>query len=877
MPLSAGDRLGPYEILAPIGSGGMGEVYRARDTRLGRDVAIKISHEKFTERFEREARTIATLNHPKICTLHDVGPDYLVMELIEGAPLKGPLPLDQALKFASQILDALDAAHQKGITHRDLKPANIVVTKTGIKLLDFGLAKVGHAAEPVADNVKDGTKDTTLTMALTGRNEIVGTLYYMSPEQLQEQATGNEVDARSDIFSFGLVLYEMITGKRAFDGASPASVIAAIMERPAPSIANVAPPVLDRVLQRCLAKDPDERWQSVRDLKAEIEWIANTPAIEATSKPARSRSGWIAAVIATLAALTLGAMLWAPWRSAPDPPKVVRFQITAPEPVVAGVGFFALSPDGSKLVYDAVGSGGILRVWLRSMDTLESRPLPGTENPTSTPMFWSFDSRFVLLGMVGKVKKVDVNGGPPTTLGDTSGVVVGGTGNRAGVILFGLSPGVIQRVALSGGAPSAVTALNAARNDYSHTYPVFLPDGRHFLYLVHTAGSEASGIYLGSIGSRPEQQDPKRLIATDFAADFVPFPDGNRGAILFYRAGTLLAQPFDLRRLETVGEATPVAEQLGSRGGFGFFSASVNGTLVYRGASTGDERLGWLDRQGNRLGMVGEPHQYSDVAISPDEKRVALGRIEPGRDIWLTDFAHASDTRFTFDPATERNPVWSPDGSRIAFSSNRLGTHDLYQHASNGSGQDELLFKSDHLKFATDWSRDGRYLLYFEPDPKSKRDLWVLPMDPASSGRKPMPFLRTDFDELNGKFSPDSHWVAYQSDESGRYEIYVRPFPAVEVGGKWMVSHGGGSQPHWRGDGKELFYMGPDSSLMAVPVSASGAAFQPGTPAALFKAPLSSTWDVTADGKRFLFPIPSGEATQTPFTVVQNWTSLLKR
>jgi hypothetical protein len=479
--------------------------------------------------------------------------------------------------------------------------------------------------------------------------------------------------------------------------------------------------------------------------------------------------------------------------------------------------------------------------------------------------------------MVGKVKKVDATGGPPTTLGDTSGVVVGGTVNRAGVMLFGLSPGGIQRVALSGGAPSALTALNAARNDYSHTYPVFLPDGRHFLYLVRTAGSEASGIYLGSIGSRPEQQDPKRLIATDFAADFVPFPGGDRGAILFYRAGTLLAQLFDLRRLETVGEATPVAEQVGSRAGFGFFSASVNGTLVYRGARTGDERLGWLDRQGNRLGTVGEPHQYSDVAISPDEKRVALGRIEPGRDIWLTDFAHPSDTRFTFDPAADRNPVWSPDGSRIAFSSNRLGTHDLYQHASNGSGQDELLFKSDHLKFATGWSRDGRYLLYYEPDPKTKRDLWVLPMDAASSGRKPIPFLRTDFDELNGKFSPDSHWIAYQSDESGRYEIYVRPFPAVEGGGKWTVSHGGGIQPHWRGDGKELFYTGPDSSLMAVPVSASGAVFQPGTPAALFRAPPGVPWDVTADGKRFLLPIPSGEATQTPFTVVQNWTSLLKR
>jgi Tol biopolymer transport system component len=633
---------------------------------------------------------------------------------------------------------------------------------------------------------------------------------------------------------------------------------------------------LDRVLRKCLAKDPENRWQTARDLKDEIEWIATTPTIATTSKPARSRIGWIVSVVGIVAALALGAISWAPWRSAPDPPKVVRFQIAAPERVRVGFGSFALSPDGSKLVYRAVGSDGVLRVWLRSMDTLESRPLPGTEIQYGTPMFWSFDSRFVLWG-TGNLKKMDLTGGPPITLCDTSGVVGGGTGNRSGVILFGLNPGVVQRVALSGGAPSAVTALNAARKDRSHSFPVFLPDGRHFLYLVRAIGSEANGIYLGSIDSGPEQQDPKRLIATDFAADFVPFPDGDRGAILFYRAGTLLAQPFDLRHLETVGEASPLAEQVGSNLAFGFFSASVNGTLVYRGIGAGDDRLGWLDRQGNRVGTVGEPHQYAEVAISPDGTRTATSRFEPTGDIWLTEFAHAGETRFTYDPAVDRNPVWSPDGSRIAFSSNRSGQNDLYQHASNGSGQDELLFRSGHSKTPTDWSRDGRYLLYSDDDPKTRRDLWVLPVDATSSGRKPIPFLRTDFDELNGRFSPDSNWVAYQSDESGRYEIYVRPFPAVEGGGKWTVSHGGGSQPHWRGDGKELFYMGPDSSLMAVPVSAGGAAFQPGTPAALFKAPPSLTWDVTADGKRFLFPIPSGEATQSPFTVVLNWPSLLKR
>jgi serine/threonine protein kinase len=798
MALSSGDKLGPYEILAPIGAGGMGEVYRARDTRLGRDVAIKISHEKFTDRFEREARAIATLNHPNICTLHDVGPDYLVMEYIEGAPLKGPLPLDQALKCAAQILDALDAAHQKGIIHRDLKPENIVVTKTGIKLLDFGLAKFGHSAEPL--------RDATLTMALTGRNEIVGTLYYMSPEQLQAQATGQEIGARSDIFSFGLVLCEMITGKRAFEGASPASVIGAIMERPAPSIANVAPLSLDRALQRCLAKDPGERWQSARDLKAEIEWIASTPRIEAASKSGRPPLGWIvAAAIATLAALALGVLLWAPWRSAPDPPKVMRFQIAPAERLTVGNAAFSVSPDGSMLVYYANGSDGVERVWLRSMDTLESRPLPGAEVQSTPPMFWSFDSRFVLLNIGGKLKKVDGTGGPPITLSDglNTLVGVGGSGNRDGVILFGRNPGVVERVFVSGGSPSAVTALNAARKDESHTFPVFLPDGRHFLYLLRTAGSEANGIYLGSIDSRPEQQDPKRLIATDAGADFVPFPGGDRGTILFYRDGTLLAQPFDLRRFETVGEATPLAEQVGINVAFAFFSASAKGTLVYRSTGAGNERLGWLDRQGNRLGQLGEPHRYLELAISPDGTRAAAARSDAWKDIWVTEFAHATETRFTFDPTSDRDPVWSPDRSHLAFSSNRSGQSDLYQHASNGSGEDELLFKSQNAKIVTDWSRDGRYLLYHEYDPKTRTDLWLLPMDAASSGRKPVSFLRSDFHELNGKFSPDGHWIAYQSNESGQYEIYVRPFPKIEGAGKWVVSHGGGRQPHWRGDGKE--------------------------------------------------------------------------
>jgi serine/threonine protein kinase/Tol biopolymer transport system component len=877
MPISAGEKLGPYEILAPIGAGGMGEVYKARDTRLDRIVAIKVSKAEFSERFEREARAVAALNHSNICTLHDVGPNYLVMEYIEGTPLKGPLPVDQALRCAVQICDALDAAHRKGITHRDLKPANILVTKAGIKLLDFGLAKLSTATQAAKP-----PEDATLTMALTGRNEIVGTLYYMSPEQLQAQGNGKEIDARSDIFSFGLVLYEMLTGKRAFQGSSPASVIAAIMERPAPSVAEIAPAALDRALKRCLEKDPDDRWQTVRDLKAELQWIASAPGAgttsAATAVPQRRVPLWTVATTCGFAVLTLGVTLWALRRPSPEPPKLVRFQIAPPEKVTLAP-TFALSPDGSKLAYEATGPDGVMRVWLRPMDALDSHALVGTEMPSAVPVFWSPDSHFILFSAGGKLKKADVAGGPPLTLCDAPQTVVGGSGNRDGLILFGLNLATIQRVSSAGGVSSPVTSLIAARNDNSHDFPVFLPDGRHFLYLIRTPTAEDSGIYLGALDSKPEEQGRKRLVATTFSPGFVPYADGNGGAILFERDGTLLAQPFDLRRLETVGEAVPVAEQLGSYLGSGFFSASTNGILVYRGDQAGNQRLAWLNRQGNILSVMGDPHRYTRPVLSPDGTRVAVVRSELSNwDIWLTGVSGGGDTRFTFDPARDNDPVWSPDGKRIAFSSDRAGQLDLYQHSSDGAGKDELLFKSDHTKTVTDWSRDGRYLLYTDSDPQTKRDLWVMPMDGPPGERRPVAFLRSAFNEYNGKFSPDGRWVAYASDESGRYEIYVRPFPAAEGGGaKWMVSRDGAREPRWRGDGKELFYLAPNGSVMAASVSASGAAFQSATPAALFKAPSTPGWDVSADGKQFLFPVPAGDAAQAPFIVVQNWTALLRK
>jgi eukaryotic-like serine/threonine-protein kinase len=501
MPLSPGEQLGPYEILGPIGKGGMGEVYRAHDSRLKRDVAIKVSSAQFNERFEREAQAIAALNHSNICQLYDVGPNYLVMEYIEGTSLKGPLPVDQALKYAVQICDALDAAHKKGITHRDLKPANILVTKAGIKLLDFGLAKLSTAAQGTV-----GPDDVTFTRALTGKNEIVGTMYYMSPEQLNSQATGKEIDGRSDIFSFGLVLYEMLTGKRAFDGSSPASVIAAIMERPAPSIADVAPPALDWVLKRCLEKDPENRWQTARDLKAELERIGSAPepGVAAPSQSRFSKWPWSVAGLAIACALGVSFLHF---REKPPAREMTRFEIPAP----AGATFDTrnpgpqVSPDGRRIAFIATGADRKPMVWVRSMDAEEARPLPGTEDAAAPAApIWSPDSRYLAFASAGKLRKIEAAGGPTQTICDAP-IVAGGAWTSDNRILFG-TLGPLQIVSAAGGTPTPLTVLDKSRNEYAHQLPTILPDGRHFVYARVSIPFEGGGVYIGSLDVKPEQQ-----------------------------------------------------------------------------------------------------------------------------------------------------------------------------------------------------------------------------------------------------------------------------------------------------------------------------------------------------------------------------------
>jgi serine/threonine protein kinase/Tol biopolymer transport system component len=866
MPLSVGDKLGPYEVLAPIGAGGMGEVYRARDPRLNREIAIKISAAHFSERFEREAKAIAALNHPNICSLYDVGPDYLVMEYVDGKPLKGPVPLNEALALAGQILDALDAAHRKGITHRDLKPGNILVNKNGVKVLDFGLAKIENAS---------GMDGATKTMPLTGEGSILGTLQYMSPEQVE----GKEADARSDIFAFGLVLYELITGKRAFEGSTQTSLIAAILKdqpRPVSELQPVTPKALDRVVQTCLEKDPDRRWQSAREVKHALEWIL----LEAPT-PAPAKRQWLWQGVAAALAVIAAATIWALWPKPLAPVKSTRFQVPLPENEDYGL-YMAFSPDGRKLAFSTRGRQP--GVWIRDLEALETRHLAGTENAAA--LFWSPDSRFLAFGGGGQLKKIEVSGGPPQTLCEAGGIGMG-SWSRDGVIIFGSSAqGPLRRVSASGGVATDITAVNRQRGESFHSSPIFLPDGRHFLYLL--GGSpEVNGIYVGSLDAKPEEQKRERLLATRFSVGYTPSQDPAGGRLFFMRDTTLMSQLFDAGRLQLTGEPIAVAEQLGTSGYHGFFSVSPSGALAFRtGAQAAGFQLTWFDRQGKTQGTFGDLRPDQGVALSADGARAAVRDTftTANGDIWTLDFARGVRTRLTFRQTIGSSPIWSSDGSRIAFAAgNTMDT--LYEKASSGAGDEKELYKKPgEIKFPSSWSHDARFLLYYTTNvPQTGQDVWVLPLE---GDRKPALLLGTQFNEREGSFSPDMRWIAYTSNESGRPEVYVRPFlasgptGAPSLGeGKWQVSKDGGTLAKWRADGRELIFRAPNGSPMAVDVSATGAAFQAGVPKQLFAPPPNvGDWDVTADGKRFLAAVPPGQqTTQTPITVVLNWQAALQK
>jgi Tol biopolymer transport system component len=870
MPLAAGDKLGPYEIISLIGQGGMGEVYSAHDPRTGRDVAIKVSAERFNERFDREVRAVAALNHPNVCTLFDVGPNYLVMELVEGEAPQGPLALEEALRIARQIGDALDYAHGKGIVHRDLKPANIKIKADGtVKVLDFGLAK--RTNEQNRDS--KGENSPTLSMAATQAGMILGTAAYMPPEQ----AKGKSVDKRADIWAFGVVFYELLTGKRLFQGDDVTDILASVVKEQ-PDLSEV-PPNVQRLLKSCLEKDPRNRLRDIADAWRLLDEPPVT-SLPVPAAPARARAlTWIAAALVIIALAPANLIHW---REQPPTPEPVRFQILPPEKTRFGI-FLALSPDGRKVAFNTVGENGAYRLWVRSLDTLEAKDL--ADVAPAAFLFWSPDSRYIAFQHDGKLKKVEATGGPPQNLCDSpGGQVVGGTWNSQGVILIGGSLG-LWKVPEAGGAPSPVTSLDPAQQEIGHALPGFLPDGRHFVYNRVSSTPDRGGAYVGSLDDAPGKQPPKRLLSAQstvaYSPSLSPGASANTGYLFFLRDSSLMAQPFDTAKLDFAGDAVPVADPVGRSANsvVGLFSVSNTGALIYQRGNQTQNQLFWIDREGKVLNAVSEPGTYGEIAISPDAKSVAMTSGGPGRsDITVLDLARSVNTRFTFDPAADSSAVWSPDGKQIVFGSDRDGLGNLYIKASNGATNEEVLYKSPEPKTPNDWSRDGRFLLFTTQGLKTGNDLWYLPM---TGERTAKPFVQTAAQEGLGQFSPDGRFVTYVSNESSMNEIYVRSFP--DGSGKWQISKGGGVDPRWRHDGKEIFYLS-GTKMMSVEVSTSPS-FQPGTPKLLVEARFiqagnynkNNAYDISPDGKRFLATVPVGQNLSSPITVVLNWQALLKK
>jgi eukaryotic-like serine/threonine-protein kinase len=870
MELKSGAKLGPYEIVVAIGKGGMGEVWKARDPRLGRDVAIKVSAQQFTDRFEREARAIAALNHKNICTLFDVGPNYLVMELIEGPTLaeriaEGPIPLEEALAIARQIADALEAAHEKNIVHRDLKPANIKVKPDGsVKVLDFGLAKSAEAMELTSDS------PTMLSVAGT----ILGTAAYMAPEQ----ARGKPTDKRADIFAFAIVLHEMVTGKRLFGGEDASEMLAKVI-RDEPDI-SAAPPRIHKLLVECLRKDPSKRLRDIGDVWRLLDDASPAPAAVAATAAAPQRFQWLWPAAAAVLLLSTGALAFVHFREAPPALAPMRFEISPPPKTT--IESFNLSPDGRKLVFHAGSADGHTTLWLRAMDSLQVRELPGTQGAILAQA-WSPDSQFIAFEADGNLKKIDISGGNPQILAPYSSPTGGISWSRQDVILF-MSGGTLRRIPASGGEAVAVTALDSKNEEVAAALPVFLPDGKHFFY-YRILGKERSksGIFIGSLDAKPAEQGQKRLLETPAGVAYMASARG--GNLLFLRGETLMSQPFDPSRLELTGSAVQLADRVSTSNTYlGLFSVSNSGVLGYGVTGSNSRQLTWFDREGKVLGHVGEAASRDELSLSPDGTRVAEGRVDQNGNwvVWGLDLARSVNTRLTFENGGAGNGTWSPDGSQIIYAPGGGSSPDLYRKPANGAGQGELLFHSDVAKQPLDWSRDGRFLLFAQRGKTTGSDLWVLPME---GDRKPSPYLATPFEEGQAKFSPDGHWVVYTSNESGTKEVYVQPFP-LSTGGKWPISNGGGSQPRWGRDGKELFYFTPDSTLMAVSVTTNGATFQPGVPKPLFRAAILGgtgsgaavawRWDVSPDGKRFLMNTALEETPATPVTIVLNWQSPAK-
>ncbi len=891
--LPPGTKLGPYEVMAPLGAGGMGEVYRAHDSSLGRTVALKILPATFAAdpdrliRFDREARSLAALNHPNIAHIYGLeqsgASPALVMELVEGEDLsqriaQGPIPADEALEIARQIAGALEAAHDVGIIHRDLKPANVRVRQDGtVKVLDFGLAK---ALDPVSASGPGAMNSPTLMATQLG--VIIGTPAYMAPEQ----ARGKGADRRADIWAFGVVLYEMLTGRRPFDGETVTDVMASIVQQE-PDWSRLpfgTPPRVHRLLRRCLEKDVKRRIRDIGDARLDIvDTIEAKPDIGAAAAagPSPPRGRWLmgGAMLATIALLVLAGARWL----LPSPPSartVSRLDVltpSTPEPTV-----FAVSPDGRQIVFTAHAQGDVWRLWIRSLDQPTARPVSGTEDGTQP--FWSPDGRGFGFFASGHLKRLDLATGLVQTLANAA-APRGGTWSRQGVIVF--APNTtsgLMRITASGGQLSPVTKL--LPKQYTHRWPQFLPDGNRFLFSTFLGPPETRGLFVASL----DGGEPRRLVSGDEVGDSAPLY-APPGVLLTVGRGVLFARRFDPEHPVMTGEPEPIADSVAIESAMfrAAMSVSANGVLVHRGGGAEQRQLVWMDRTGRVLGRVGptDDKGLAYPSLSPDGRRVAVSRaIDTGTDIWLLDVNRGAFSRLTSDPGNDIGPLWSPDGAQIAFRSSRSGSFDLFIKTLSGAAEEQPLVVDGRTKAAMDWSADGRFILYVALDPVTGADLWAVSV---VGERKSYPVLRTPFDEMDAHFSPDGRWIVYRSNESGRFEIYIRPFPGP--GGSQLVSTAGGQYPRWHPNGQELFYVAPDGQMMSVPLdlSANRQSIASGSPVALFPVHLASgsfitsagsasraQYDIARDG-RFLINLAVEGYAPPPLSIVLNWDALLKK
>ncbi len=931
-----GRQIGAYKILALLGKGGMGEVHLALDPRLGRKVALKLLPAEFTHdrervrRFAQEARAASALNHPNIITIHEIGEventHYIVTEYVEGetlrqrmanAPQKQMKP-SEAIELARQIAAALAAAHEAGITHRDIKPENVMVRRDGlVKVLDFGLAKLTEerAGEGARGRVGEGEKgragegargrggeedsslshSPTLPLPLTSVGVVMGTPRYMSPEQ----ARGEKVDARTDIFSLGVVVYEMLAGRAPFTGATTSDCLAAILKDEPPDLTETnskVPPQLERIVRRCLEKQPERRFHSAYDLGFALEALSTSsgarpepqldtataaPAVE-TSSATPLRAGhekwWIG--VAALAMLMAVGFAWAYFTRQPTTDaRLMKFSILPPEK--SSFGQIAVSPDGRHLAFTAA-TGGNVQLWVRALDSTEARALAGTQGATFP--FWSPDSRFLAFFADGRLKKIEATGGPVQPLYDVP-LPFGGAWSRNGVILFGAAGGLL-RISATGGEVNQVTTSDRSLQEILHGFPTFLPDGYHFLYIVMSGQKEVRGVYFGSLDGTLKRRLLDDYTPVKYMAAVPGDTASGDGLLVFGRDGALLARPFDARRLEFTGEPFSLSDKVGSHPtaiNHFIFSVSDNGVLAFDPSANRQRHLyRWVDRRSQQFNSLTVAAGFRPPWLSPDEKRFIADRADSQAstlDLWLYDVSGGNEQRFTSDPGNDVNPVWSPDGSSIVWASHRdAGVQNLYQKAANLAGKETLLWKSDYPKFPTDWSRDGRFVIYQQRDPKTKMDVWVLPVT-GSGEVKPFLVLGTDASETSGALSPDGRWLAYASDASGRSEVWVQSFP--DGGGKRQVSNGGGNYPRWRRDGRELFYYSRDGKMMAAAVR-SGESFEMSAAVSIFEFRAGTLqgfapYAVTRDGQRFLINAVVETEPNAPLTVVVNWAVGVKK